>query len=189
MAASITFLKFRYQHDTKQELHCSVTLRWTAVKSLFFYFLCHVIFVIVRMLTINLDGWFSLRLLSCVTICVALDSELWELMCRKLCFLCNVSLWICALVVNVSLNVWMSHCACVLVCVLQVVHQPRQVVSKLGVLRFFGGTQRVGEEGGAGGGGERKGKRWGGPGLIATNWIGCADQMGGRGSNLSCHSR
>lgn len=32
------------------------------------------------------------------------------------------------------------------------------------------------------------GGRWG-PGLIATNWIGCADQMGGCGSNLSCHSR
>lgn len=56
-----------------------------------------------------------------------------------------------------------------LVCALQVVHQPRQVVSKLGVLRFFGGTQPVGEEGGGGGGRGRKGKRWGGPGLIATN--------------------
>lgn len=62
-----------------------------------------------------------------------------------------------------------------LVCALQVVHQPWRVVSKLGVLRFFGGTQWVGEEGGGCGGGGGAGARGrgagggGGLGLIATN--------------------
>lgn len=37
-------------------------------------------------------------------------------------------------------------------------------------LCFFGETQQAGEEGGGGGGRRRrKRKRWGGPGLIATN--------------------
>lgn len=44
--------------------------------------------------------------------CVAPDLDLWESMCRKLWFLCDVSLWICALAVHMSMNVWMNHCVC-----------------------------------------------------------------------------
>lgn len=55
----------------------------------------------------------TLTSFSCKSPCAVPELDLWEFMCRKLWFLFDVSLWICALAVSMSMNVWMSHCVCV----------------------------------------------------------------------------
>lgn len=145
---------------------------------------------------------------SC-TFLSAAESDLWEFMFGKLRFLGDVSLWICALVVRTSMNVWMSHCVCVLdnwrmrMRVAggawedrgatswnpksKAVHQPVRFSELFKAWQLFWRVT-AGEWGGRWQWREEK-EEEGGPGLIATNWIGCADQMGGCGSNRSCHSR